>query len=81
MSPHASLFYHSIAVRGRGNVREPLDPPRLRLVRPSGKLVVVNLNEPQLLAILREATAALEVCWQRRHATVPVFKLNESATS
>lgn len=56
------LHYVGIGIDGRASVREPFNPPTLRLARnkPYGQRVEVKLNESQLTAIIADAARALD---------------------
>lgn len=65
------MRFYDIVVRGRDNVRQPLAPPVLRVMRTSGRIGEVELNEDDLHSIIADAAKALKTLRARRHATVP----------
>ena len=65
------IVYHSIELDGRANVREPIPPPRMRLVRPNGRIVTVDLTEGQLLQMLTDVAETLRRMRACRNATQP----------
>lgn len=71
MAKTSGAKFLSLHVPGRNNVREPLRLPTMRLVRPSGTVMEVELNEADLLAMLRSTADVLARLYDRRDATVP----------
>lgn len=70
--PELPLFYFRIEPQWRNNVREPILPPRMLLIKHGrSKYVSVELNEPQLLQIIKDAVTTLETMRRGRNATQP----------
>lgn len=66
-----NLRFLSIVVPGRANVRAPLPPPTMRLVRENGRIAMVTLSEADLVSLIKQAAGALDQLRWRRDATVP----------
>lgn len=64
------MRYLSIDVPGRANVREPLNPPEMRLVKDNGRIAKVELSEHDLYAMLAHIAEALKRLEARRGATM-----------
>ena len=72
MSTPAKLYFYGVKLPMRHNVRECLRKPVLQLLRgDSGRLAEVELNEAQLLELVRHSLDVLQQMYRSHGAAQP----------